>query len=92
MKKTKKDFAKFTKRNVHKRRAKEQSREALERAIRSTGVEYSGYKLRDALDAGRRGRSSSAPHRDEIVERGIFSSSNRLYHKISKNNKRRNTN
>ena len=79
MKKTKKDFAKFTKRNVHKRRAKEQSREALERAIRSTGVEYSGYKLRDALDAGRRGRSSSAPHRDEIVERGIFSSSNSGY-------------
>ena len=75
MKKTKKDFAKFTKRNVHKRRAKDKSREAIERAIKSTGVDYSGYKLMSALDEGRRGRSSAKPHRDEIVERGIFSSS-----------------
>ena len=75
MKKTKKDFAKFTKRNVHKRRAKEQSREAIEQAIRSTGVEYSDYKLISALDNGRRGRESSKARRDEIVERGIFSSS-----------------
>ena len=75
MKKTKKDFAKFTKRNVHKRRAKDKSREAIEQAIRSTGVEYSDYKLKSAVDAGRRGRESSKAHRDEIVERGIFSSS-----------------
>lgn len=75
MKKTKKDFAKFTKRNVHKRRAKDKSREAIEQAIRSTGVEYSDYKLKSALDSGRRGRESSKPHRDEIVERGIFSAS-----------------
>ena len=75
MKKTKKDFAKFTKRNVHKRRSKEQSREAIEQAIRSTGVDYSGYKLKSAVDAGRRGRESSKAHRDEIVERGIFSAS-----------------
>ena len=75
MKKTKKDFAKFTKRNVHKRRAKDKSREAIEQAIRSTGVGYSGYKLKSAVDAGRRGRESSKAHRDEIVERGIFSSS-----------------
>ena len=75
MKKTKKDFAKFTKRNVHKRRAKDKSREAIEQAIRSTGVGYSDYKLKSAVDAGRRGRESSKAHRDEIVERGIFSSS-----------------
>ena len=75
MKKTKKDFAKFTKRNVHKRRSKEQSREAIERAIMSTGVGYSDYKLKSAVDAGRRGRSSEKARRDEIVERGIFSAS-----------------
>ena len=75
MKKTKKDFAKFTKRNVHKRKAKEKSREAIEKAILSTGVDYSGYKLKNALDEGRRGRSSAKPHRDETVERGIFSAS-----------------
>ena len=75
MKKTKKDFAKFTKRNVHKRKAKEKSREAIEKAILSTGVDYAGYKLKNALDEGRRGRSSAKPHRDEMVERGIFSAS-----------------
>ncbi len=75
MKKTKRDFTKFTKRNVHKRRAKDQSREAIEQAIRSTGVGYSDYKLKSALDRGRRGRESSKPRRDEIVERGIFASS-----------------
>ena len=75
MKKTKKDFSKFTKRNVHKRRAKDQSREAIEQAIRSTGVGYSDYKLKSALDQGRCGRDSMKPHRDEKVERGIFSSS-----------------
>ena len=75
MKKTKKDFAKFTKRNVHKRRSKEQSREAIEQAIRATGVGFADYKLKSAVDAGRRGRESFKAHRDEIVERGIFSSS-----------------
>ena len=75
MKKTKKDFTKFTKRNVHKRRSKEEMRDAIEQAIRSTGVGYSDYKLKSAQDKGRRGRESSKAHRDEIVERGIFASS-----------------
>jgi ribonuclease R len=75
MKKTKKDFTKFTKRNVHKRRSKEEMKNAIEQAIRSTGVGYSDYKLKSALDNGRRGRESSKAHRDEIVERGIFASS-----------------
>ncbi len=75
MKKTKKDFTKFTKRNVHKRRSKEQMKDAIEQAIRSTGVGYSDYKLKSALDKGRRGRESSKAHRDETVERGIFASS-----------------
>lgn len=75
MKKTKKDFTKFTKRNVHKRRSKDQMKDAIEQAIRSTGVGYSDYKLKSAFDKGRRGRESSKAHRDEIVERGIFASS-----------------
>ena len=75
MKKTKRDFTKFTKRNVHKRRSKEDMRDAIEQAIRSTGVGYSDYKLKSALDKGHRGRESSKAHRDEIVERGIFASS-----------------
>ena len=79
MKKTKKDFEKFKKRNVHKRKAKDKSREAIEQAIKSTGVDYYGYKLINALDEGRRARSSSKPHRDEIVECGIFSSSKSGY-------------
>lgn len=75
MKNRKKDFQKFTKRNVHKRRAKEESRKELERAIKAVNPEFSGYKIGSIENLGRRGRASGKPHRDEIVERGIFSSS-----------------
>jgi ribonuclease R len=75
MKNRKKDFQKFTKRNVHKRRAKEESRKELERAVKAVNPEFSGYKIGSIENLGRRGRASSKPHRDEIVERGIFSSS-----------------
>ncbi len=75
MKKTKKDFTKFTKRNVHKRRSKEESRRELEKAIKLVNPDFSGYKIGSVDNLGRRGRSSGKPHRDEIVERGIFSSS-----------------
>ena len=75
MKKTKKDFTKFTKRNVHKRRSKEEGRRELEMAIKAVNPDFSGYKISSIDNLGRRGRASSKPHRDEIVERGIFSSS-----------------
>ena len=75
MKNSKKDFSKFTKRNHHKRRDKEAARAALLKALNECTVNTDGAKIRDSVDVGRRGRSGERPHRDEIVERGIFSSS-----------------
>ena len=75
MKNSKKDFAKFTKRNVHKRKSKDAARAALLRAVAETGTDISGVKIRDRVDLGRGGRRSAHPHRDEIQTRGIFSSS-----------------
>ena len=66
----KKDFTKFTKRSVHKRRSKEAARRELLRAVRETGVSFDGVKLRDSLDAGGRGRGSSRG--EDIITRGIY--------------------
>ncbi len=66
----KKDFTKFTKRSVHKRRSKEAARRELLRAVRETGVSFEGVKLRDSHDAGGRGRGSSRS--EDIITEGIF--------------------
>ena len=70
----KKDFTKFTKRNVHKRRSKEASQREILKALNEVQVEYSGLKIRDVRDEGmsRRKKPHSA---DEILSRGIYSSS-----------------
>ena len=75
MKRTKKDFTKFTKRNVHKRRSKDAAVRELLSAARSAGADVSNVKIRDSLDRGRGGRLSENVRRDERKERGIFSSS-----------------
>ena len=75
MKNSKKDFTRFTKRNVHKRRTKEVAKAALMLALEECGTDVSGVKLRDRVDLGRGGRKSSSPHKDEIAVNGIFSSS-----------------
>ena len=75
MKRTKQDFNKFTKRNVHKRRDKDAARRELLRAVAETGTDISSLKLRDSVDRGRGGRTGSAPRKDEVRTRGIFSSS-----------------
>ncbi len=75
MKSSKKDFNKFTKRNVHKRRSKDAARRELLRAVRESGTDVSHAKIRDSLDRGRGGRQGTKPRRDEIITRGIFSSS-----------------
>ena len=79
MKKTKKDFTKFTKRNTHKRRSKDAAKQELLRAVAETEVKYSGIILKDALDSGRRGRTSQKRRNDEIITRGIFSGSKNGY-------------
>lgn len=75
MKNTKKDFKRFTKRNVHKRRGKEAAKKALLRALEECGTDTAGVKLRDSVDLGRGGRRSSSVRKDETRAQGIFSSS-----------------
>ncbi len=67
--KNKKDFTKFTKRNTHKRRSKEQAKRELMKAVREVGVEYEGVKIRD-IDLGRGGRSPREGK--SILARGIY--------------------
>ena len=64
--KKKKDFNKFTKRNVHKRRSKEEARAALLRAVKESGVSFEGAKIRDRVDLGRGYRS------DNLTAKGIY--------------------
>lgn len=75
MKRTKKDFAKFTKRSVHKRKGKDAARAALLRALEECTSVSDGVKIRDSVDLGRGGRKIPRAHRDEIRTEGIFSSS-----------------
>lgn len=74
MKKTKKDFNKFAKRNTHKRREKDAARAELMKAVREVDLSYSGFKIKDSHDGGRAARASHSPHRDEVRTRGVFSS------------------
>ena len=70
-----KDFAKFTKRNVHKRRSKEAARRELLRAVSEVNSEYMGVKIKDTYDGGYSARTRSITSRDDVKVRGIFSSS-----------------
>ena len=70
----KKDFVKFTKRNVHKRRSKEAAKNELLRALREVGVSYDGVKIRDIHDGGRIA-DKSREHSRDTVTRGIYSGS-----------------
>ena len=81
MKMKKKDFDKFTKRNVHKRRSKEAARRELLRAVNEVGVKYDGVKIGSAIDLsdGKRSRGG----RDEIVTRGIFRGSKSAFGFVS---------
>ena len=72
---TKKSFTKYSKRNTHKRKSKEKALDAILRSIEDMGVGHDSLKIKSAYDKGRRGRVSEKAHRDEIVIRGVFSSS-----------------
>ena len=67
----KKDFTKFTKRNVHKRRSKEAAKRELLRAVREVGVSYEGVKLKDTVDYGRVG-THGGKKQENIRTRGIY--------------------
>ena len=75
MKHTKKSFNKFSKRNVHKRKAKSQMIENIKGQLDGDGISYNGAKISVSTDSGRRGRVSSKAGREEIRTRGVFSGS-----------------
>ena len=75
MRNTKKNFNKFSKRNVHKRKSKEKSIREIKAELGKSGVQYDGAKITVRTDDGRRGRVSHSPSRDEIRARGVFSGS-----------------
>ncbi|MBE6531899.1 MAG: ribonuclease R [Ruminococcaceae bacterium] len=79
----KKDFDKFTKRNVHKRRSKEAARRELLRAVSELGVKYDGVKIGSALDMDGRGGSRRSTRKDEILTRGIFRGSKSAFGFVS---------
>ena len=74
----KKDFTKFTKRNTHKRRTKEQARRELMKAVRESGVGYEGVKIRDVELTGG-SFSERGGRRRNITDRGVFRGSRQGY-------------
>ena len=71
----KKDFNRFAKRNVHKRKKKEDSKSALLRTVRELGFSTEGVKVKESFDGGRRARASLKRRGDEVLAEGVFSSS-----------------
>ncbi len=65
MKNKRRDFNKFTKRNTHKRRAKDAEREELLRQVAKTGVNYAGVRI----------GKGAAELRSEVTASGVFFSS-----------------
>ncbi len=76
--KKKKDFTKFTKRNTHKRRSKEQAKAALMKAVNEIGVDASSAKI--SLGAI---SSFSDGHRSSICASGIYQGSRNGYGFVS---------
>lgn len=74
-----KNFTKFTKRNTHKRAAKDRARAELLRAVNECGIKADGAKIRFTEDSGRRGRITSKPGREERVAEGVFLGSSAGY-------------
>ena len=71
--KKKKDFTKFTKRNTHKRRSKEQAKCEIMKALKECGVECEGIKIGDISNGG------ESRERRSFTARGIFSGSKSNY-------------
>ena len=78
-----KNFTKFTKRNTHKRAAKDKAKAELLRAVCESCSVADGVKIKDSLDLGRRGRSSGKAGRDEVVCEGVYSGSRSGYGFVS---------
>jgi len=71
----KNDYQRFSKRNVHKRKKKEESKAALLAIVKECGFSADNVKVGGRLDRGRGGRVSPKKRADETVSEGVFSSS-----------------
>ena len=71
---TKRNLAKISKRNTHKRRSKERARDELMRIVAETNVGTDALRIKDSLDGGRRDRTSDKHRNDEVECIGIYSS------------------
>lgn len=74
-KRTAKSIDKFSKRNTHKRKSRERAKAELLRAVAETGVGTDSLRLSFSNDGGRRARDGVKMRKDEIITRGVFSSS-----------------
>ena len=81
-----KNFSKFTKRNTHKRAAKDKAKAELLRALSECGVSADGVKIKEKVDLGRRGRVTERAGRDECVADGVYSGSRAGYGFVSVGN------
>ena len=72
---TKRNLAKISKRNTHKRRSKERAKEELMRIVAETNVGIDSLRFKDSFDGGRRDRVSDKHRNDEIECVGIYSAS-----------------
>ncbi len=68
-----KDLKKISKRNTHKRRAKDAAKKELLKCVREVDSSYSDFKIRDSFDTGKRTYGKSQKKETSAV--GIFSSS-----------------
>ena len=75
MKRTKKDFNKFSKRNTHKRAGKARKLNEIKDELDKSGVRYDGAKIGVSEDGGRGARITTRTGREEIRARGVFSGS-----------------
>ena len=72
--KNKRNLAKITKRNTHKRRSKEAARRELLKAINEVGISAEGVKIGFSNDRGPRG-TYYGDRREDILTRGVYSGS-----------------
>ena len=77
--KNKRNLAKITKRNTHKRKSKEAAKRALMKAVSECGVSYEGAKIGFVNDRGPRGGSYYGDRSEDIMVRGVFSGSKSGY-------------
>lgn len=72
--KNKRNLAKITKRNTHKRRSKEAARRELLKAINEVGISAEGVKIGFSNDRGPRG-TYYGDRSEDILTRGVYSGS-----------------